>query len=91
MEEVEKRDTKKRLNIRSDVVFKAVLGRDDPDSKLMLTDLLNAILDLKGRKQIVNITYKNPFNLQEFTSDKLTVMDIKIETGNGAVDSIFKE
>ena len=41
---------------------------------------MNAILGLKEDNRICSITYKNPFNLQELPIDKLSVMDIKVET-----------
>lgn len=73
----------KPLSIKNDIVFKAVFGREDPICKLILSDLLNAILALEGNRKIQELVYKNPFNLQTATTDKLSIMDIKVKTGQG--------
>lgn len=73
----------KKFSIKNVIVFKAVFGREDPVCKLILKDLLNAILDLKGIHRIQELIYKNPFNLQSAITDKLSIMDIKVMVGSG--------
>ena len=46
-----------------------------------MISLPNAILELP--KPIVDVTIENPFNLQDFQDDKLSIVDIK------AVDSLI--
>ena len=72
----------KRLSPLNDLIFKVVFGRDTNECKTILTSLLNDILKLEGKDKIEKITYKNPFNIQEFDESKLSILDIKVETGN---------
>lgn len=68
----------KVLSLKNDLLFKAVYGSDTEDSKFILKSLLNLILE-RGDNPIVDITYKNPFQLQEYKDDKETILDIKVE------------
>ena len=43
-------------------------------SKMALISLLNAILDLPSL--IVDVTIVNPYNLQDFKDDKLSILDV---------------
>ena len=63
------------LGIRpiNDMAFKKTFGT--PENKLSLISLLNAILELDS--PILDVTIENPFNLQDFESDKLSILDIK--------------
>lgn len=72
----------KRLDMTSDLVFRTVYGRDTKESKEALIAVLNLILDRK-EDPIVDLVYKNPFYLSEYTAGKQTVMDIKVETSLG--------
>lgn len=71
------------LNLTNDVIFKAVFGRETDESKMLLMDLVNAVLNLDGAERIVSIEHQNPFNYQEFYGDKLSILDIKATTGRG--------
>jgi len=73
----------KILSPMNDFVFKALFGREDQTSKLLLIDLLNEILKSKGEDTIVSLVYLNPFNYKEYEADKLSVLDIKAKTEKG--------
>jgi hypothetical protein len=54
-----------------DMAFKKTFGT--PENKLALISLLNAILKLLV--PIVDLTIINPYNLQDFETDKLSILD----------------
>ncbi len=68
----------------NDFAYKKIFG--SPANKLALISLLNAILSL--RSPIVDLTIENPFNLQDFHDDKLSILDIKATDQVGAIYSI---
>jgi predicted transposase/invertase (TIGR01784 family) len=74
------------LGIRpiNDMAFKKTFGT--PENKLCLISLLNAILNLNS--PITDVTIKNPYNLQDFESDKLSILDIKATDKSGAIYDI---
>ncbi len=71
------------LGIRpiNDFAFKKTFGT--PENRIVLVSLLNAILGLE--EPIVEVTLENPFNLQDFQDDKLSVLDIKAIDRTGAI------
>ena len=75
-----------RIGIRpiNDFAFKKVFGTIA--NKLALISFLNAVLCL--RIPIVDVTIANPYNLQDFLDDKLSILDIKAIDTNGAVYDI---
>ena len=75
--------SRKLLSPLSDLVFKALFGREKKESKLILIDFLNAILHLQGQAKIQEITHLNPFNLQNFEGDKASILDLKVKTEEG--------
>lgn len=77
-----------RLSLQTDLVFKAVFGRDTIESKILLIDLINTILNRKGADKITDITHKNPFVLQKDIDDKAVILDIKAETNIGELIDI---
>ena len=74
------------LGIRptNDYAFKRTFGT--PENRVALISLLNAILDPSS--PIVEVTLANPFNLQDFKDDKLSVLDIKAVDRTGAIYDI---
>ena len=68
----------------NDFAYKKIFS--SPENKLVLISLLNAILSLS--KPIVDVTIVNPYNLQEFKDDKLTILDIKAVDQDGAIYDI---
>ncbi|NMA95985.1 MAG: Rpn family recombination-promoting nuclease/putative transposase [Clostridiales bacterium] len=67
----------------NDLVFKALFGRDEANSKIILIDLLNELLKLKGKDRIEEVVYLNPFTLKEYSDDKGSIMDLKVKTETG--------
>ena len=68
------------INILIDFAFKKVFAGSGEESRHILKDFLNSILDLKGENRIKEIIYLNPFNDRENESDKQSIMDIKVKT-----------
>ena len=68
------------LDPMNDFVFKALFGKEDKTSKMLLVALLNDILVPTGEDKIQSVTYLNPFNYKEFDNDKLSILDIKAVT-----------
>lgn len=71
------------LGIRplNDFAFKKVFGT--PENRAVLISLLNAVL--KPAPPIVEVTLDNPFNLQDFEDDKLSILDVKAVDRAGAI------
>jgi predicted transposase/invertase (TIGR01784 family) len=74
------------LGIRpiNDFAFKKTFGSDE--NRVALISLLNAILQPKS--PMVDVTLENPFNLQDFKDDKLSILDVKTVDGAGAIYDI---
>ena len=74
------------LGIRptNDLAFQITFGT--AENKIALISLLNAILE--PASPIIEVTLLNPFNLQEFEQDKLSVLDVKATDQAGAVYDI---
>ena len=79
-------DTSMPIGIRpiNDFAYKKIFG--SPENTLILISLLNAILNLS--KQIIDVTIVNPYNLQDFKDDKLSILDIKAVDQDGAIYDI---
>ena len=67
----------------NDFAFKKTFG--SPENKVALISLLNAILTLPV--PIVDVTIENPYNLQDFQNDKLSILDIRAVDQRGATYS----
>jgi predicted transposase/invertase (TIGR01784 family) len=74
------------LGIRptNDFAFKKTFGT--VENKQALISLLNAVLDLPS--SIVDVTLENPYNLQDFKEDKLSILDIKAVDDFGAIYNV---
>ena len=72
-----------RIGIRptNDLAFKKIFG--STENARALISLLNAILVLKS--PIIDVTIENPYNLQDFESDKLSILDVKAIDQSGAI------
>jgi predicted transposase/invertase (TIGR01784 family) len=64
-----------------DMAFKKTFGT--PENKVALISLLNAILKLLI--PIVDVEIINPYNLQDFETDKLSILDIKARDRAGTI------
>jgi predicted transposase/invertase (TIGR01784 family) len=71
------------LGIRpiNDFAFKKVFGT--AENRDALISLLDAIL--QPRSPIVDVAILNPFNLQDFRDDKLSILDVKAIDQSGAI------
>ncbi len=74
------------LGIRpiNDFAFRKVFA--SPQSDLALLSLLNAIIE--PVVPITKVSLQNPFNYQDFETDKLSILDIKATDQNGAIYDI---
>ncbi len=63
------------IPLTSDMVFKAVFG--SPGSEDVLASLLSAVRQDYGFPEVSELEITNPFNLQTFRSDKLSVVDAR--------------
>ena len=68
-----------RLNPRIDIAFKKIFGVEE--NKDLLMSLINAIVG--PNDQVFDLTLMNPYNLQSFRTDKLSIMDIKAKGHDG--------
>jgi predicted transposase/invertase (TIGR01784 family) len=68
-------------NLTNDMVFKIVFS--SPGNERLLAYLLNALLKLKGKKQIESLEILNPFNIPEFRKDKNTIIDVRAKDRTG--------
>lgn len=75
------------LHLKNDIVFKAVYGRDTPESKHLLIHLLNLILNRK-EDPIVDLEYKNPFHISVCAKEKESILDIKVITNSNELIDI---
>ena len=72
------------IRATNDFAFKKTFG--SPENKIALISLLNAIL--RRSKPIVDVQVENPYNLQDFREDKLSILDIKATDQEGAIYDI---
>jgi predicted transposase/invertase (TIGR01784 family) len=74
------------LGIRpiNEFAFKKTFGK--PENRLALISLLNAILQLEA--PIVDVTIENPYYLQNFYVDKLSILDIKAIDQRGRIHNV---
>lgn len=73
-----------RLNPRVDIAFKKIFGVEE--NKDLLISLINSIVDPKDH--VSDVILMNPYNLQSFRTDKLSIMDIKAKGHDGKVFNI---
>ena len=65
---------------KNDLAFKKIFG--DETKKEILISLLNAILDFKGNKTIVDVDILNPYQVPKIEDLKNTILDIKAKNKN---------
>ena len=76
----------KKLGISpiNDFAFAKTFAR--PENNVALISLLNAILQFE--RPIEDVTIRNPFNYQDFSEDKLTILDIKATDTEGRIFNV---
>jgi RNase H-fold protein (predicted Holliday junction resolvase) len=65
-----------KLYAYNDMVFKYLMGREECKAQLM--GFINAVLQQCGRHPVTDLVINNPFNLQEYKDDKLTILDLRV-------------
>ncbi len=73
-----------RINPRVDIAFKKIFGVEE--NKDLLISLINSIVGAED--QVVEVTLLNPYNLQSFKTDKLSILDIKAKSETGKLFNI---
>ena len=75
------------MDPKIDFAFKQLFAGKGKESKILLIDLLNSILNDKNDK-ITDIIYLNPYTDKEYDDTKQSIMDIKVETQKGEIIDI---
>jgi len=65
----------------NDIAFKRIFGNEK--HKNILISFLNAVLDFKGKYEIVDITLANPYQVPKIKELKETILDIHATNRNG--------
>ncbi|RUM56919.1 MAG: transposase [Nautilia sp.] len=66
---------------KNDLAFKKIFG--DEKHKNILISFLNAVLDFKGDREIVDVKLVNPYQVPKIPELKETILDIKAKNKNG--------
>jgi len=73
-----------KINPKVDVAFKKIFGVEE--NKDLLISLINSIVGESD--QVSDVTLLNPYNLQNFKTDKLSILDIKAKGMDGKLFNI---
>ena len=68
-----------KINPRVDIAFKKIFGVEE--NKDLLISLINSIVSEDD--QVTDVTLLNPYNLQSFRRDKLSILDVKAKGHDG--------
>jgi len=66
---------------KNDLAFKKIFGNEK--KKEILISFLNAVLDFKGEKRIVDVKIVNPYQVPKIEDLKETILDIKAKNEKG--------
>jgi predicted transposase/invertase (TIGR01784 family) len=72
------------INPRVDIAFKKLFGVEE--NKDLLISLINSIVGKED--QVADVTLLNPYNLQNFRKDKLSILDVKARGLDGKMFNI---
>ena len=73
------------LDLKNDLVFKAVFSREeDPTSRKLLIHLVNLVLK-REKDPVTDIEYRNPFTINDRIDTKAAIFDIKATTNSGEI------
>ena len=72
------------INPRVDIAFKKIFGTED--NKDLLLSLVNSIL--APEDQVAELELLNPYSLQNFRNNKLSILDIKAKSLDGRLFNI---
>ena len=73
-----------RISPRVDIAFKKIFGVEE--NKDLLISLINSVVGAEG--QVSDVTLLNPYNLKNFKTDKLSILDIKARGLDGKLFNI---
>jgi len=73
-----------RINPKVDIVFKKLFGSKENEDILLA--FVNSLLP--EEEQVAKVTIRNPYNLPDYISGKLSILDIKAEDENGTIYDI---
>ena len=71
----------KFVDPKNDIAFKKIFGSED--TKEILMSFLNAVLDFKQDKTIVDVSLANPYQVPKIEALKETILDIKATNRGG--------
>ncbi|MBV6340401.1 Rpn family recombination-promoting nuclease/putative transposase [Candidatus Magnetobacterium casense] len=69
------------VDVKSDIAFKKIFGNEN--KKEILISFLNAVLDLRGDREIGGIEILNPYQMPKMEGLKETILDIKAVDKSG--------
>ncbi len=69
------------VDVKSDIAFKKIFGNER--KKEILVSFLNAVLDLRGDREIGDIEILNPYQMPKMEGLKETILDIKAVDKSG--------
>ncbi len=73
------------LDLKNDLVFKAVFSREEnPASKKLLIHLVNLVLK-RDKDPITDLVYRNPFTINDRINSKAAIFDVKATTDLGEI------
>ena len=73
-----------KISPRVDIAFKKIFGVEE--NKDLLISLINSVVGSEG--QVSDVTLLNPYNLKNFKTDKLSILDIKARGLDGKLFNI---
>ena len=62
---------------KNDVAFRKIFGNEN--KKVILISFLNSVLDLKNGYKIVDLTFKDSYQLPKISSLKSSIIDVKVK------------
>ena len=75
------KEEKRKANPLIDCVFKKLFGTEE--NKDLLISLINSIMEIYKKPLVEEIELLNPYNLKEFGTDKMSIVDIKARDERG--------
>lgn len=74
------------IDPKVDYAFKRLFGREQ--NRLLLLDLLNAVLQLSEQNRLTDVQLLNPFGEKDTLDDKLSIVDVKARDQQGRLFDI---
>lgn len=71
----------KFADITNDIVFRKFFGNESKEKSLI--SFLNAVIDLHGNQEIIDVEIFNPYRLDKLNGGKSTIVHLKAKDGKG--------